>query len=228
MLDWLCCQRLYKRYDLTHEERTALQVLVEQTQEAKTEELLGKFLQKLWQACRSGTAVPEIPSESWKELGFQGSNPSTDIRAGFFVVRQLEYLVSKYATTAQRLTAEAMEQTHYYSFAIVSFNVSFMITRYFRVTPGVDPTGQGKEATREEMKEFAKRITADDEFINKLYVAAIFATHERWRAYPDGKTLLNFSDCLRDTLNSLLQFLLTPGTQWSIISPSYAQLLEIH
>ena len=78
-----------------------------------------------------GPTVPPVPSERWKQLGFQGTDPTTDLRgvafAGLLFMQRL-VLESADARGLARSGATGMP------FAICSVNVLWMLRAHLRLT----------------------------------------------------------------------------------------------
>ncbi|XP_073260018.1 uncharacterized protein [Populus alba] len=104
-------------------------------------------LRSLWNA-----AFPDIPlkgliSEQWKDMGWQGANPSTDFRGcGFISLENLLFFSRTYPASFHRLLFKQGGQraTWEYPFAVAGINVSFMLIQMLdlrsekpRCLPGV-------------------------------------------------------------------------------------------
>ena len=82
-----------------------------------------RLLENLWKNLKPKETFPGVPNERWKELGFQGSDPASDFRSvGIFGLRQLVAFTG--TDSGQRAYEEAQYGPYWYSFAIVSLNVS--------------------------------------------------------------------------------------------------------
>ncbi|PJF17593.1 putative transcriptional corepressor [Paramicrosporidium saccamoebae] len=89
-----------------------------------------KLLVRLWTAWKTDP-LPEIPSEEWKELGFQGTDPATDFRAmGLFALHCI--VVFAESKNGKSIYKEAQYGPYWYSFAVVAVNVADAIHRYLR------------------------------------------------------------------------------------------------
>jgi len=70
-------------------------------------------------------------SDRWKRLGFQGKNPTTDIRTGAFPVEQLANFSRQHPKLFRDMITEADSKDFDYPFAITCFNVSHMLAIFF-------------------------------------------------------------------------------------------------
>lgn len=120
-----CCQRCYlSRFKLSIAELENLNILRQNARKAfdQDNERHKKLLKELWEKVFSDHEYPiDGKSDKWKELGFQGKDPSTDFRgAGIFGLEQLIYLARQYPSEFI-----AMKQTaKNYSFAISALNIT--------------------------------------------------------------------------------------------------------
>ena len=61
----------------------------------------------------------------WEEIGFQGTDPATDLRdTGFLSLLQLLFLVSKHSLVATEMFKLAVDPVHNFPFCLVSINVT--------------------------------------------------------------------------------------------------------
>lgn len=77
------------------------------------------------------TSPPPVPSQEWKELGFQGTDPATDFRGmGIFALHQLEHFSQSPDT--RRIYQEAQYGPYWYSFAVIGINASATIVEWLQ------------------------------------------------------------------------------------------------
>ena len=116
-----CC---WNNYKISEEELEALNVLRNKSRVPfnKDNTVHAEMLKQLWRMSFSEFEYPiDGKSEKWKEIGFQGKDPSTDFRgAGIFGLEQLVYLASNYAQEYKAMTEAAKS----YSFAISALNIT--------------------------------------------------------------------------------------------------------
>jgi ELMO/CED-12 family len=119
-----------------------------------------------------------IPSPEWKKLGFQNSNPLTDIRTGMLCLRHLHNYVMKYPEKVKSIVSK-----NTYPFAIAVFNVSWTLTLYYQLrTDGVDPAGSKSHASQVEIKSLAGLLVNDKDVFNVLVMDAITNMNDLWDA----------------------------------------------
>ncbi|XP_059301355.1 uncharacterized protein LOC132053377 isoform X2 [Lycium ferocissimum] len=130
-------------------------------------------LQALWNAAFPNVKLKSLISEQWKEMGWQGANPSTDFR-----------LLCK--QSGSRATWE-------YPFAVAGINVTFMLIQMLdlysekpRCLPGLN---------------FVKLIGEDDEAFDVLYCIAFAMMDAQWLAMR--ASYMDFNDVLQATRTQL-------------------------
>ncbi|XP_050206527.1 uncharacterized protein LOC126656091 isoform X1 [Mercurialis annua] len=87
-------------------------------------------LRSLWSAAFPEVALKGMISEQWKEMGWQGPNPSTDFRGcGFISLENLLFFARIYPASFRRLLFKqgGKRATWEYPFAVAGINVSFML-----------------------------------------------------------------------------------------------------
>ncbi|KAF8377996.1 hypothetical protein HHK36_029329 [Tetracentron sinense] len=87
-------------------------------------------LRALWSATYPGQELHGLISEQWKEMGWQGRDPSTDFRgAGFISLENLLFFAKTFSTSFQRLLNKqgGKRATWEYPFAVAGVNITFMI-----------------------------------------------------------------------------------------------------
>jgi ELMO domain-containing protein len=94
-----------------------------------TDEKHAALLSEFWFLMRPG--VKRLRDEDWAELGFQGTNPSTDFRGmGLFGLHQLVYLAKESETASMLL--DSGHPLRYYPFACVGINISAFTVELLR------------------------------------------------------------------------------------------------
>ncbi|XP_009787029.1 uncharacterized protein LOC107763718 isoform X4 [Nicotiana tabacum] len=87
-------------------------------------------LQALWNAAFPNVKLKSLISEQWKDMGWQGANPSTDFRGcGFISLENLLFFATRYPACFHRLLFKrsGSRATWEYPFAVAGINVSFML-----------------------------------------------------------------------------------------------------
>ncbi|XVF02747.1 hypothetical protein REPUB_Repub04eG0200500 [Reevesia pubescens] len=87
-------------------------------------------LRALWFATYPGQELHGLISDQWKEMGWQGKDPSTDFRgAGFISLENLLFFAKTFSTSFQRLLKKqgGKRAAWEYPFAVAGVNITFMI-----------------------------------------------------------------------------------------------------
>lgn len=87
-------------------------------------------LKALWFACFPGREFHGLISEQWKDMGWQGKDPSTDFRgAGFISLENLLFFAKTYPKSFQCLLQKQKgnRATWEYPFAVAGVNITFML-----------------------------------------------------------------------------------------------------
>ncbi|XP_022151834.1 ELMO domain-containing protein A isoform X2 [Momordica charantia] len=89
-------------------------------------------LRALWSAAYPGQELHGLVSDQWKEMGWQGRDPSTDFRgAGFISLENLLFFAKTFSTSFQRLLNKqgGKPAAWEYPFAVAGVNITFMIMK---------------------------------------------------------------------------------------------------
>ncbi|XP_022726565.1 ELMO domain-containing protein A-like isoform X6 [Durio zibethinus] len=96
-------------------------------------------LRALWHIAFPNVALKGLISEQWKEMGWQGPNPSTDFRGcGFIALENLLFFGRTYPASFHRLLFKqgGTRATWEYPFAVAGINVSFMLIQMLDLYSG--------------------------------------------------------------------------------------------
>ncbi|KAH9788700.1 ELMO domain-containing protein [Citrus sinensis] len=110
-----CLQRLQLRIDVAYDSS------IPEHREA---------LRALWNAAFPDEELRDLISEQWKEMGWQGKDPSTDFRGGGFIsLENLLYLARNFPKSFQDLLRkqEGDRSVWEYPFAVAGVNITFML-----------------------------------------------------------------------------------------------------
>ncbi|PWA71345.1 ELMO/CED-12 family protein [Artemisia annua] len=110
-----CLQRLQNRLDIAYDSS------IPRHQEA---------LRALWKASFPEEELHDLISEQWKEMGWQGKDPSTDFRGGGFIsLENLLYFARNFPKSFQDLLRkrEGVRSMWEYPFAVAGVNITFML-----------------------------------------------------------------------------------------------------
>ncbi|KAG6514131.1 hypothetical protein ZIOFF_024471 [Zingiber officinale] len=87
-------------------------------------------LRALWCAAYPGVELLGLISEQWKDMGWQGKDPSTDFRGGGFIsVENMFFFARNYPTSFQDLLQKQNGERALweYPFAVAGVNITFML-----------------------------------------------------------------------------------------------------
>ncbi|RWR79677.1 ELMO domain-containing protein B [Cinnamomum micranthum f. kanehirae] len=87
----------------------------------------------------SNRDLPSLKSELWKEMGWQGPDPSTDFRGGGFIsLENLIFFAKNYPDSFQRLLhkQDGKRAEWEYPFAVAGINISFMLVQMLDLQSG--------------------------------------------------------------------------------------------
>lgn len=96
-------------------------------------------LKQLWRLAYPNREIPPLKSELWKEMGWQGTDPSTDFRGGGYIsLENLIYFAEKYPESFQRLLhkQDGKRAEWEYPFAVAGINISFMLAQMLDLQSG--------------------------------------------------------------------------------------------
>lgn len=153
-------------------------------------------LQVLWDVSFPNVKLNGMISEQWKDMGWQGTNPSTDFRGcGFLSLENLLYFAQVYPATFNRLLLkQAGERSEWeYPFAAAGINVSFMLIQMLdlhsekpRCLPGFN---------------FLTLLGDDEDAFDILYCIAFTMMDAQWLAMH--ASYMDFNEVLQVTRTQL-------------------------
>lgn len=146
----------------------------------------------LWRAAYPDVALKGLVSEQWKDIGWQGTNPSTDFRhCGFVALENLLFLARTYpASFLKLLFKTAGKRAKWeYPFAVAGINITFMLIQMLdlysakpRCLPGVN---------------FIRMLGEDEDAFDDLYCIAFALMDAQWLAME--ASYMEFNEVLRMT-----------------------------
>lgn len=142
-------------------------------------------------------------SDRWPRLGFQSSNPRTDVRTGRYALAQFHYFVTTYPDRARQLVRQAEELE--YPLAVTCFNLTHMVVVFFDLynSDTVSPVSGATQANLQQIKHFAGlcRDSRDPVrvVLNELVCALTELLHETWKHMraTDNVNLMDFPKAMR-------------------------------
>ncbi|CAK7341677.1 unnamed protein product [Dovyalis caffra] len=153
-------------------------------------------LKQLWRLAYPDRELPSLKSELWKDMGWQGSDPSTDFRGGGFIsLENLIFFAKKYPDSFQRLLhkRDGTRAEWEYPFAVAGINISFMLAQMLDLQTGKPSTLAGVR--------FLELLAEDDMAFDNLYCIAFQMMDAQWLA--KRASYMEFNDVLKSTRTQL-------------------------
>ncbi|KAG7010691.1 ELMO domain-containing protein B, partial [Cucurbita argyrosperma subsp. argyrosperma] len=101
---------------------------------------LQEALRALWDVAFPDVELKGLISEQWKEMGWQGANPSTDFRGcGFISLENLLFFSRTFPASFRRLLWKegGNRATWEYPFAVAGINISYMLIQMLDLKSGM-------------------------------------------------------------------------------------------
>lgn len=154
-------------------------------------------LRALWNCAFPNVTLKGLISEQWKDMGWQGANPSTDFRGcGIISLENLLFFARKYPASFHRLLLkkDGDRATWEYPFAAAGINISFMLIQM------LDLCSEGKPRCLPGMN-FVKLLGEDEDAFDDLYCIAFEMVDAQWLAMH--ASYMNFNEVLQATRKQL-------------------------
>ncbi|KAK9052002.1 hypothetical protein SSX86_028630 [Deinandra increscens subsp. villosa] len=151
-----------------------------------------KALVELWNLAYPDVTLKGLISDQWKEMGWQGVNPSTDFRGGGFLsLENLLYFAKTFPNGFRRLLLkqQGKRATWEYPFAVAGINISFMLTEMLELYL-VKPRCQ-------QCINFVKILGEDEDAFDVLYCIAFVMMDAQWLAMH--ASYMEFNEVLQVT-----------------------------
>ncbi|KAF5754493.1 putative ELMO domain-containing protein [Helianthus annuus] len=151
-----------------------------------------KALLELWNLAYPNVPLKGLVSDQWKDMGWQGVNPSTDFRGGGFLsLENLLFFAKTFPNAFRRLLLKQLGKraTWEYPFAVAGINISFMLTdllELYRVKPRY-----------QHCINFVKILGEDEDAFDVLYCIAFVLMDAQWLAMR--ATYMEFNEVLQVT-----------------------------
>ncbi|KAL4348639.1 hypothetical protein GQ457_17G024010 [Hibiscus cannabinus] len=155
-----------------------------------------KALIKLWNIAFPNVVLTGLISEQWKDMGWQGTNPSTDFRGcGFISLENLLFFGQNYPVSFYRLLfkKDGNRATWEYPFAVAGINVSFMLIQMLDLHSEKPKNLPGYN--------FLKLLGEDEEAFDVLYCVAFELMDAQWLAMH--ASYMEFNEVLQVTREQL-------------------------
>ncbi|XAR48171.1 hypothetical protein NMG60_11030904 [Bertholletia excelsa] len=174
-------------------------------------------LRALWCAAYPDEALHCLVSDQWKEMGWQGRDPSTDFRgAGFISLENLLFFAKTFSTSFQRLLKKqgGKGAAWEYPFAVAGVNITFMIMQML----DLDAT-KSRTFVR---AVFLQTLSENEWAFDLLYCVAFVVMDKQW--CERNATYMEFNDILKSTRAQLEKELLMDDVLRIEDMPSFSLL----
>ncbi|KAK2972673.1 hypothetical protein RJ640_003514 [Escallonia rubra] len=153
-------------------------------------------LRQLWMLAYPDRELPSLKSELWKEMGWQGPDPSTDFRGGGLIsLENLIYFAKMYPDQFQKLLhkTDGKRAEWEYPFAVAGINISFMLVQMLDLQSGKPTSLSGVR--------FLELLSQDEMAFDNLYCVAFELMDAQWLA--KGASYMEFNNVLKSTRTQL-------------------------
>ncbi|XP_031481124.1 uncharacterized protein LOC116251160 [Nymphaea colorata] len=176
-------------------------------------------LKALWSAAYPGEELHGLISEQWKEMGWQGRDPSTDFRgAGFIALENLLFFAKTFSASFQYVLNKqgGKRATWEYPFAVAGVNITFMIIQMLDLHSSKPRTLIGAV--------FMQMLAEDEWAFDLLYCIAFVVMDAQWLA--KNASYMDFNDVLKSTRAQLEKEFLLEDVYRIEDMPSYNLLSQ--
>ncbi|KAL2464483.1 ELMO/CED-12 family protein [Forsythia ovata] len=153
-------------------------------------------LKQLWRLAYPDRELPSLKSELWKEMGWQGSDPSTDFRGGGFIsLENLIFFAKTYPEAFHNLLykRDGDRSEWEYPFAVAGINISFMLVQMLDLQSGKPNTVAGIR--------FLELLSEDEMAFDNLFCIAFEMLDAQWLA--KRASYMEFNEVLKSTRTQL-------------------------
>ncbi|XP_019186795.1 PREDICTED: ELMO domain-containing protein C [Ipomoea nil] len=153
-------------------------------------------LKQLWMLAYPNREFPSLKSELWKDMGWQGCDPSTDFRGGGYVsLENLIFFAKEYPKSFQNLLNKrnGKRSEWEYPFAVAGINISFMLAQMLDLQSGKPSTPAAIH--------FLDLLNEDDRAFDDLFCIAFEMLDAQWLA--KRASYMQFNDVLKSTRTQL-------------------------
>lgn len=157
-------------------------------------------LKQLWMLAFPDRELPPLKSELWKEMGWQGTDPSTDFRGGGLIsLENLIFFAKNYPASFQRLLnkQDGKRADWEYPFAVAGVNLSFMLVQM------LDLQSNNEKPNSKAGARFLELLRSDEMAFDELYCVAFQLLDTKWLAMR--ASYMEFNEVLKSTRAQLEQ-----------------------
>ncbi|XP_066351445.1 uncharacterized protein [Miscanthus floridulus] len=176
-------------------------------------------LRQLWRLAYPTREIPPLKSELWKEMGWQGNDPSTDFRGGGLIsLENLIFFARNYPNSFQMLLSKVQGQRAdwEYPFAVAGINISFMLVQMLDLKSSVPSSKYGIR--------FLEFLERDENAFDHLYCVAFRLLDAQWLV--KRASYMEFNEVLKSTRTQLERELVLDDVLEVKDLPSYTMLDE--
>ncbi|XP_058208070.1 uncharacterized protein LOC131321071 [Rhododendron vialii] len=176
-------------------------------------------LKQLWRLAYPDRDLPPLKSELWKDMGWQGSDPSTDFRGGGYIsLENLIFYAKMYPDAFQNLLhkRDGSRAEWEYPFAVAGINVSFMLAQMLDLQSGKPNSLAGVR--------FLELLIEDEMAFDNLYCVAFQMMDAQWLA--KRASYMEFNDVLKSTRTQLERELALENVSFVKDLPAYNLLQQ--
>ncbi|AQK45251.1 ELMO/CED-12 family protein [Zea mays] len=173
-----------------------------------------KALEALWRSSFPGTELLGLVSDQWKEMGWQGKDPSTDFRGGGFIsLENLLYFSRNYPKSFQELLRKQNGDRALweYPFAVAGVNITFMLIQMLDL--------QAAKPTSLVGAVFLNLLLENDRAFDILYCITFKLMDQKWLEMH--ASYMDFNTVIKSTRRQLERELLLEDIQRIEDMPSY-------
>ncbi|XP_077237421.1 uncharacterized protein LOC143879119 isoform X1 [Tasmannia lanceolata] len=176
-------------------------------------------LRALWYAAFPGKEFHGLVSEQWKEMGWQGKDPSTDFRGGGFIsLENLLFFAKTYPKPFQELLQkQAGDRAMWeYPFAVAGVNITFMLIQMLDLQAAKPRTMMGAV--------FLKLLSENERAFDLLYCITFKLMDRQW--LDMHASYMDFNSVMKSTRRQLEREMLLEEITRLEDMPSYSLLLQ--
>ncbi|KAL9661484.1 hypothetical protein QQ045_026308 [Rhodiola kirilowii] len=171
-------------------------------------------LRELWHMAFPDVALTGLISDQWKDMGWQGANPSTDFRGcGFVSLENLLFFARNYPDSFHRLLFKlgGERATWEYPFAVAGINISFMLIQMLDLLSAKPKSIPGIN--------FVKLLGENEKAFDILYCVAFELMDAQWLAME--ASYMEFNEVLQVTRMQLERELALEDLRRIVDLPAY-------
>ncbi|XP_025824090.1 ELMO domain-containing protein A-like isoform X2 [Panicum hallii] len=173
-----------------------------------------KALKALWRASFPGTELLGLVSDQWKDMGWQGKDPSTDFRGGGYIsLENLLYFSKNFPKSFQELLGKKNGDRALweYPFAVAGVNITFMLIQMLELQAAKPKSLIGAV--------FLNLLKENDRAFDILYCITFKLMDQKW--LDMHASYMDFNSVIKSTRRQLERELLLEDIQRIEDMPSY-------